>query len=63
VPALNHTSVERRFGLRRRKNAAHRSALWLLKSHLCGFINSFNAGGKDQAKTREEIPWLQLHLR
>jgi hypothetical protein len=26
---LNHTSVERRFGLCRRKNAMHRSALWL----------------------------------
>jgi hypothetical protein len=35
----------------------------LLKSHLCRFINGFNAGGKDQAQTREESPWLQLRLR
>jgi hypothetical protein len=35
----------------------------LLKSHLRRFINGFNAGGKDQAQTREEIPWLQLRLR
>jgi hypothetical protein len=35
----------------------------LLKSYLCRFINGFNGDGKDQAQTREEIPWLQLRLR